>query len=158
MSEIKNFDDPLHEQVRDVFVLSCFTAQRYSDISTFNANAIINNRLEFIQKKTDVKVVIPIHPIVSIILKKYNNSLPKMPINNEFNRVIKIVAEKIPSLHAPFTKQITYGRELKKLFLNDGNSLPIIQAVVHFVQMNSLKVPILRLLWPSVVINHINHL
>ena len=115
MSEIKNFDDPLHEQVRDLFVLSCFTAQRYSDISTFNANAIINNRLEFIQKKTDVKVVIPIHPIVSIILKKYNNNLPKMPINNEFNRVIKIVAEKIPSLHAPFTKQITYGRELKKI-------------------------------------------
>ena len=47
-----------------------------------------------------------------MILKKYNNVLPPVPENNEFNRIIKLVGEKLPSLHVPFTKQVTYKREL----------------------------------------------
>jgi hypothetical protein len=50
--EIKDFDDPVHEQVRDVFVVGCFTAMRFSDYSTIDSSAIRNNRLEFVQKKT----------------------------------------------------------------------------------------------------------
>ena len=113
--EIKDFDDPIHEQVRDVFVVGCFTGMRFSDYSTIDTNAIRNNRLEFIQKKTGGKVTIPIHPVVNTILKKYNNELPKVPRNNEFNRIIKIVGEKLPCLHVPFTRQVTYGRELKEI-------------------------------------------
>jgi site-specific recombinase XerD len=112
---IKDFDDPLHEQVRDVFVVGCFTAMRFSDYSTIDPSAIRNNRLEFVQKKTGGKVTIPIHPVVNAILKKYDNALPKVPKNNEFNRIIKLVGEKLPCLHVPFTKQVTYGRELKEL-------------------------------------------
>ncbi len=113
--EIKDFDDPVHEQVRDVFVIGCFTAMRFSDYSTLDPSAIKNNRLEFVQKKTGGKVTIPIHPVVNTILKKYDNVLPKVPKNNEFNRIIKLVGEKLPCLHVPFTKQVTYGRELKEL-------------------------------------------
>jgi len=112
--EIKDFDDPVHEQVRDVFVVGCFTAMRFSDYSTIDPSAIRNNRLEFVQKKTGGKVTIPIHPVVNTILKKYNNVLPKVPKNNEFNRIIKLVGEKLPCLHVPFIKQVTYGRELKE--------------------------------------------
>jgi integrase len=110
--EINEFADPIHEQVRDVFVLGCFTGMRFSDYSTIDTSAIRNNRLEFVQKKTGGKVTIPIHPVVNAILKKYDNSLPLVPENNEFNRIIKIVGEKLPSLHVPFTKQVTYKREL----------------------------------------------
>ena len=113
--EIKDFDDLVHEQVRDVFVVGCFTAMRFSDYSTIDPSAIRNNRLEFVQKKTGGKVTIPIHPVVNAILKKYDNALPKVPKNNEFNRIIKLVGEKLPCLHVPFTKQVTYGRELKEL-------------------------------------------
>lgn len=113
--EIKDFADPVHEQVRDVFVVGCFTAMRFSDYSTIDPSAIRNNRLEFVQKKTGNKVTIPIHPVVNMILKKYENALPKVPKNNEFNRIIKLVGEKLPCLHVPFTKQVTYGRELKEL-------------------------------------------
>jgi integrase len=88
---------------------------RFSDYSTIDPSAIRNNRLEFVQKKTGGKVTIPIHPVVNTILKKYDNSLPKVPKNNEFNRIIKLVGEKLPCLHVPFTKQVTYGRELKEL-------------------------------------------
>jgi site-specific recombinase XerD len=113
--EIKDFDDPIHEEVRDVFVVGCFTAMRFSDYSTIDPSAIRNNRLEFVQKKTGGKVTIPIHPLVNSLLKKYDNALPKVPKNNEFNRIIKLVGEKLPCLHVPFTKQVTYGRELKEL-------------------------------------------
>lgn len=111
MLEIKDFDEPIHEVVRDVFVLGCFTGMRFSDYSTIDTTAIRNNRLEFVQKKTGGKVTIPIHPVVNTILKKYNNVLPPVPENNEFNRIIKLVGEKLPSLHVPFTKQVTYKRE-----------------------------------------------
>ncbi len=113
--EIKDFAEPVHEHVRDVFVVGCFTAMRFSDYSTIDPTAIRNNRLEFVQKKTGNKVTIPIHPVVNMILKKYDNALPKVPKNNEFNRIIKLVGEKLPCLHVPFTKQVTYGRELKEL-------------------------------------------
>jgi site-specific recombinase XerD len=113
--EIKDFAEPVHEHVRDVFVVGCFTAMRFSDYSTIDPTAIRNNRLEFVQKKTGNKVTIPIHPVVNMILKKYNNALPKVPKNNEFNRIIKLVGEKLPCLHVPFTKQVTYGRERKEL-------------------------------------------
>ncbi len=112
---IKDFDDTVHEHVRDVFVVGCFTAMRFSDYSMIDSSAIRNNRLEFVQKKTGGKVTIPIHPVVNSILKKYDNALPKVPKNNEFNRIIKLVGEKLPCLHVPFTKQVTYGRELKQL-------------------------------------------
>jgi site-specific recombinase XerD len=121
--EIEAFDDPIQEQVRDVFVLGCFTAMRFSDYSTIDPSAIRNNRLEFVQKKTGAKVTIPIHPVVKSILVKYNYVLPKVPKNNEFNRIIKIVGEKLPCLHVPFTKQVTYGRELKELVAKKYNYL-----------------------------------
>jgi site-specific recombinase XerD len=115
LMKVSDFESPIHEHVRDVFVIGCFTGMRFSDYSVIDPTSIRNNRLEIVQKKTGNKVTIPIHPEVVKILEKYNYLLPQVPPNNEFNRIIKIVGEKLPSLHTPFTKQITYGRELKEL-------------------------------------------
>jgi site-specific recombinase XerD len=112
---INQFNSAVEEQVRDVFVLGCFTGMRFSDYSTLDTKAIRNNRLEFVQKKTGNKVTIPIHPTVRQILEKYNYELPEVPANNEFNRIIKLVGEKLPSLHVSFVKQITYKRERKQV-------------------------------------------
>jgi integrase len=112
---INQFNSVVEEQVRDVFVLGCFTGMRFSDYSTLDTKAIRNNRLEFVQKKTGNKVTIPIHPTVRQILEKYNYELPEVPANNEFNRIIKLVGEKLPSLHVSFVKQITYKRERKQV-------------------------------------------
>jgi integrase len=112
---ITDFDDAVEEQVRDVFVLGCFTAMRFSDYSTLDPSAIRNNRLEFVQKKTGAKVTIPIHPMVRQILEKYQYQLPPVPPNNEFNRIIKLIGSKLPGLHIPFVKQITYNRERREI-------------------------------------------
>jgi hypothetical protein len=55
--------------------------------------------------------------VVNTILKKYNNALPAVPENNEFNGIIKLVGEKLPSLHVPFTKQVTNKRERIELIM-----------------------------------------
>jgi len=115
MYGIKKFDLPEQEVVRDMFVIGCYTGMRFSDYSVLDPSAIRNNRLSFIQVKTGAKVTIPIHPIVNEILQKYNYVLPEVPRNNEFNAIIKTVGEKMPSLHVPFTKQITYKRELVEI-------------------------------------------
>lgn len=115
LMNVSDFESPIHEHVRDVFVIGCFTGMRFSDYSVIDPTSIRNNRLEIVQKKTGNKVTIPIHLEVVKILEKYNYLLPQVPPNNEFNRIIKIVGKKLPSLHTPFTKQITYGRELKEL-------------------------------------------
>jgi len=115
MYGIKKFNLPEQEVVRDVFVIGCYTGMRFSDYSVLDPSAIRNNRLSFIQVKTGAKVTIPIHPIVNEILQKYNYVLPPVPRNNEFNAIIKTVGEKMPSLHVPFTKQITYKRELVEI-------------------------------------------
>ena len=112
---IDDFTDPVYEQVRDVFVVGCFTGMRFSDYSMLDTKAIRNNRLEIVQQKTGNKVTIPIHPTVRQILEKYNYALPEVPPNNEFNRIIKLVGEKLPSLHVSFVKQITYKRERKQV-------------------------------------------
>jgi site-specific recombinase XerD len=70
MLQINDFDEPVHEVVRDIFVLGCFTGMRFSDYSS---------------------------------------------IDTTFNRIIKLVGEKLPSLHVPFTKQVTYKRERVEL-------------------------------------------
>jgi site-specific recombinase XerD len=112
---IGDFKNQMEEHVRDVFVIGCFTGMRFSDYSKLDAKSIRNNRLEFVQKKTGAKVTIPIHPTVRQILEKYNYSLPEVPPNNEFNRIIKLVGERLPSLHVPFIKQITYKRERNQI-------------------------------------------
>lgn len=112
---VDEFSDPMHEKVRDVFVVGCFTGMRFSDYSTLDTKAIRNNRLEIVQQKTGNKVTIPIHPMVRQILEKYKCVLPEVPPNNEFNRIIKLVGEQLPSLHVSFVKQITYQRERKQV-------------------------------------------
>ena len=113
--QIKDFDDPIHEVVRDVFVIGCFTGMRFSDYTTIDAAAIQENRLSFIQQKTGGRVTLPIHPVVNTILNKYNYQLPEVPKNNVFNQILKQIGAKMPSLQVSFTRQVTYKRELQTI-------------------------------------------
>lgn len=95
------------EQVRDVFIVGVFTAQRVSDyngishdcIKNINIkhshNGIIETKtikiLEIIQQKTKTKVLIPISSTVMTILKKYNYNLPKLR-DLQINIYIKQIA------------------------------------------------------------------
>ena len=75
----------LEEKARDVFVLQCWTGQRFSDMQLLNGGTVkdFNNGkiLEIVQKKRTHKVSIPLFPIALEILEKYNFQVPKVREN-----------------------------------------------------------------------------
>jgi integrase len=82
------------ENVKDLFLIGCYTGLRFSDLSRLKKENITSDGTISIKaEKTEKTVVVPIHPIVRQIFEKYNYQLPKMPANQNYNDYIKIVAE-----------------------------------------------------------------
>jgi integrase len=102
---------PNEAQVRDSFIISCYTGMRYSDIARLDVSKHVDfekNIITIITQKTKNKVVIPIHPIVRTILAKYNNQAPKVQTNQATNRVLKDICEKA-KIDVPITLTETAG-------------------------------------------------
>lgn len=81
---------------RDVFLVGCYTAQRFSDYSTINEGNIRTldsgqQVVDLKQQKTGNHVVIPIRSELQAILDKYENLLPKS-YEQKVNKFIKEVA------------------------------------------------------------------
>lgn len=71
----------LIENTRDLFVANCYLGLRYSDLSRLNEKAIFdldNNTVSLITEKTKEKVIIPLHPFVREIYKKYGGNFPRL--------------------------------------------------------------------------------
>lgn len=82
------------EQIRDLFIVGCYTGLRYSDLSSLNqANIDLNLELiQLTQRKVHKPVTIPLIDYVPTILKKYNLELPKVHLN-DFNKSIKVIGK-----------------------------------------------------------------
>jgi len=106
---INEFDSPLHEVVRDLFIIGCLTGLRFSDYSTLSKARFSDGFMFLTQQKTQNKVTIPIHPTVKEILNKYPKGLPKCPPNQVFNRYLKDLGKKLPQLDTDFEKVLTRG-------------------------------------------------
>ena len=81
---------------RDIFLVGCYTAQRFSDYSTINEGNIRTLEsgqrvIDLKQQKTGNKVVIPIRAELQAILDKYENRLPKA-YEQKVNKYIKEIA------------------------------------------------------------------
>lgn len=80
------------DNVRDLFLLACYTGVRSQDYNKLNKESLINNgtMLKVRTEKTDEEVIIPLHPIAKAILEKYNGT-PRIISNQKFNEYIKDV-------------------------------------------------------------------
>ncbi len=78
------------EQIRDLFIVGCYTGLRYSDLSTLTSANIdlISGMIQTTQKKVHKSVTIPIIDYVPDILNKYNLKLPKINLD-DFNKGLK---------------------------------------------------------------------
>lgn len=85
--------DPVLAKARDLFLLGCYTAMRFSDYSRLSTQNIRNGMIYFTQQKTADSVVIPASPRVVAILKRNGGEAPAM-IQEVFNRKIKEVCIK----------------------------------------------------------------
>lgn len=80
------------DNVRDLFLLACYTGVRSQDYNKLNKDSLINGgtMLKVRTEKTDEEVIIPLHPIAKAILDKYNGT-PRLVSNQKFNEYIKVV-------------------------------------------------------------------
>ena len=96
------------DRVRDSFLIGCWTGLRFSDWNKVTPKNIDNGFLELKQQKTGGAVVIPLHPTVTAILKKYKGQLPRVLTNQKYNEYLKQVAQKA-ELNETVWKTITKG-------------------------------------------------
>ncbi|MCL1671540.1 tyrosine-type recombinase/integrase [Elizabethkingia ursingii] len=85
------------KDAKDWLTISCYTGQRFSDFMKFSADKIINFQgkacIKFIQQKTKKEIILPLHPIVTCILRQNKNSFPKTLDIVNYNKQIKIIAK-----------------------------------------------------------------
>lgn len=95
MFDLDLSNDPSLDVARDVFLIGCYTAQRYSDYSHIKADniRIMENGkkvIDLYQKKTGEKVIIPVRHELETILQKYNYTVPKSYEQKVNDRIKKI--------------------------------------------------------------------
>ena len=103
------------DKARDVFLVGCYTSQRFSDYSHITErNVSFHDGVGIItltQQKTGTEVTIPIlNDNLIRIFEKYDYNLPYIH-NNDLNEIIKIILEKlsesVPSLKQEMATKIT---------------------------------------------------
>ena len=85
------------ETVRDLFLIGCHTALRFSDFTNIKPQNIIETTggraIKIQTQKTSQTVFIPLHWRVEVILAKYDNQLPRAISNQKMNDYLKEVGK-----------------------------------------------------------------
>ena len=82
----------LYGKVRDLALIGYYSAARFSDYSRLTSDNIRDGKLEFVQKKTNDKVIIPASPRLVFLLERNGGAAPA--VNQVvFNRYIKRIAK-----------------------------------------------------------------
>jgi integrase len=110
INELKNLSKEA-KAVRDMFLVGCYTALRFSDYSTLTSANIINDRIEIKTRKTGVVVVIPIHPVIREIYERNGNEFPVLHSQQSFNKVVKNVCKKA-GINSPVLYERTHGEKI----------------------------------------------
>lgn len=101
------------EIARDVFIIGCYTALRYSDYSRLSKEHIFEEGgttiIKVYNKKTDKSTFAPFHPVVKQILEKYNYQLPKT-YEQKVNKYIKEIC-KLAGINHPIEIAESIGGE-----------------------------------------------
>ena len=102
MERLNLSDNKRLEQVRDLFLVACYTGQRFSDLNKINQSNIIDDEYIAIrQQKTNEQLTLPLLKVVKTILVKYSYKLPKIS-NVKFNEYIKEVAKLCETLNKQY--------------------------------------------------------
>ena len=92
------------ERIRDLFVIGCLTALRYSDYSTLTKDNLRDGYIIKRTKKTNVDVKVPAHDYIKEIFEKYQGRIPGGLCIQYFNKYLKVIMKEIG-----LTDKITYS-------------------------------------------------
>ena len=111
------FENDYLDNARDWLLISCWTAQRVSDLMQFSADKITNiggeKFITIIQKKTRKEITIPLFKEVDAILKKRNGNFPRSISEQKYNDYIKKVCKQ-----AKLTELIHGAKKRQKTTVN----------------------------------------
>jgi len=99
------------QHIRDLFVVGCLTALRYSDYSTLTKINFGDDYITKITKKTNKKVIIPIHDYIKEIYKRYDGDVSPNVCLQHFNRYVKKICKKV-GINDTITFSYTRGGKL----------------------------------------------
>ena len=106
----------LQDQVRDIFLVGCYTCQRVSDYNNISPESFTTTAkgtpvIRLVQQKTRTEVKIPImNPNLQAICEKYNYNLPSVVdviLNRYIKEILKDLSEKVPSLAKQVPTKLT---------------------------------------------------
>jgi len=80
------------QDIRDIFLVGCYTAQRWSDYSKIHLGQVENGILTLIQKKTESRIKIPVKSELDVILRRHPSGFPKIA-EQTFNEKLKILGK-----------------------------------------------------------------
>ncbi len=80
------------EKARDYFLIGAYTGLRFEDWDRVCSDKVVYGVLKVRSSKTGELSTIPINPLVSAILDKYEGELPHKLSNQKLNEYIKVVA------------------------------------------------------------------
>lgn len=112
----------LKDQVRDVFLVGCFTCQRVSDYASISEDSFTTTAkgtpvIRLVQQKTRTEVKIPIiNDCLRAICMKYDYKLPcivDVIINRYIKSILKDLSEKVPSLAEKIPTRLTMKQRAK---------------------------------------------
>lgn len=83
------------ERIRDLFVIGCLTALRYSDYSTLTQDNLQGCFIVKRTRKTNVDVKVPAHDYVKEIFEKYDGDIPTGLCIQHFNKYLKVIMREI---------------------------------------------------------------
>jgi integrase len=83
------------DQVRDIFVFSCATGYRYSDLEQLQRHHIKDDEIRLVITKTKEPSIVPLNQYSRAILEKYSEHLAPLPMisNQKLNTYIKELCE-----------------------------------------------------------------
>ena len=99
------------ERIRDLFVLGCLTALRYSDYSTLTKDNFQGDYVVKRTKKTNIDVKVPMHDYIKEIIAKYGGLVPGGLCIQYVNKYLKIIMKEI-GLKDLITYSYTQGGKL----------------------------------------------
>jgi integrase len=108
--ETLELKDAQLDNIRDIFLVQCYTGLRIGDLLNFirKPNFIHDGDdiyFSIVQEKTSNPTIIPLNSIIKEILVKRNNKLPHYVHENEINQQIKAICKR-----AKLDTQYTYTR------------------------------------------------
>ena len=122
MTEIeKLFDLKLKQtnaQIRDLFVIGCLTALRYSDYSRLTEDNFVNGNITIKTKKTGVRVSVPVHRMINDIIERNKgySFLNYTASMQNFNKTLKTLCKRAGIIDKVLIERTEGFRPIRKIF------------------------------------------